>query len=296
MLVRLNDKNEQVAEVQKLLSLIGYDLIIDGHFGPKTERSVKSFQKKNGLKEDGIVGDFTYQALKASQKRNSKELKTQPASQEYTFKIIERSLSPNQYIKQIFDKKQIFLHFTAGGPNAENVISGWDMDSPTISTAYVIDRRDGSIYEAFKPEFWSYHLGIKGTKGKLDKASIGIEICNWGPITKTGDKFITYTKKELPKSEVFELSQPFRGYKYFERYTDEQLLSVEQLLEFLIIKFNIPIQKSFDNTWFDFNSDVINDCLPGIWTHVNVRQDKTDLYPDNRILEMLNRLAKKYNS
>ncbi len=181
MVAKLNDKNEYVAEIQKLLSLIGYDLIIDGQFGEKTERSIKSFQKKSGLKEDGVVGDITYEALKASQKRNSKETKIMPESHNYEFQVIERSLSVNQYIKQVFDKTQIFLHFTAGGPNAENVISGWNADEPAISTAYVIDRREGAIYEAFKPEFWSYHLGTKGTKGKLDKCSIGIEICNWGP-------------------------------------------------------------------------------------------------------------------
>ena len=51
MLLRLNDKGPQVSEVQKLLSLLGYDLEIDGHFGLRTQRSVKAFQKKAALQQ-----------------------------------------------------------------------------------------------------------------------------------------------------------------------------------------------------------------------------------------------------
>ncbi len=296
MLVKLNDKNDYVSEIQKLLSLIGYDLIIDGSFGLKTERSVKSFQKKSGLKEDGVVGDITFEALKASQKRNSKESKTVLDSHVYPIKVVERTLSTNQYIKQTFDKTQIFLHFTAGGPNAENVISGWNADEPAISTAYIVDRRDGTVFECFKPEFWSYHLGIKGTKGKLDKSSIGIEICNWGPITKKGDKFFTYVNREISEDNVFKLDTPFRGFSFYEKFTDAQIDNVENMLRFLINKFNIKVQPSFDMSWFDYKQDVIDKSLPGIWTHVNVRQDKNDLYPDPKIIEMLNRIAKEFNS
>jgi peptidoglycan hydrolase-like protein with peptidoglycan-binding domain len=33
------------------------------NFGPKTEATVKEFQRKNGLKEDGIVGPETKKKL-----------------------------------------------------------------------------------------------------------------------------------------------------------------------------------------------------------------------------------------
>lgn len=38
-------------------------LIEDGVFGSITEEAVKAFQKNNGLKEDGIVGDKTWEAI-----------------------------------------------------------------------------------------------------------------------------------------------------------------------------------------------------------------------------------------
>jgi N-acetyl-anhydromuramyl-L-alanine amidase AmpD len=296
MIIKENDKNEQVAEIQKMLSLIGYDLIINGFFCSKTERSVKSFQKKSGLPDTGIINDNTYEALKASQKRNSKEIKS--SSDEHIYEginITRRHISSNQFIKQVFDKTQIFIHHTEGGPNGDNAISRWNLDEPTISTAFVIDRRDGSIYEAFNPDYWSYHLGIKGTKGKLDKVSIGIELCNWGQLINKDGKFFNYLHKEISSDEVIEIVDKSKEIKYFEKYTEDQLKSLEDLLRILIKKFNISIQNTFDIDWFDYNKEVIDNCLPGIWSHRNVRQDKLDIYSDERLLFLLEKLALEFN-
>ena len=49
------------ADVKKLQEKLGVEAI--GKFGPKTEAAVKSWQKANGLKEDGIVGDATWSKL-----------------------------------------------------------------------------------------------------------------------------------------------------------------------------------------------------------------------------------------
>ena len=73
------------------------------------------------------------------------------------------------------------------------------------------------------------------------------------------------------------------------------MTTVEKLLEKLIEEFKIKVQPSFGDDWFEFKQDVITNITPGIWTHVNVRKDKTDSYPDKRILDMLNRLAEKYS-
>lgn len=295
-MIKLGDKGLEVTEVQKLLSMLGYDLVVDGEFGEKSARSLKAFQKKIGLEADGIAGPKTIEALKSTQKRTAKEEKSTPLSKNYGDLSINKDLQLNQkqYIKQSTKKDKLFIHFTAGGPNAENVIRGWDLDAPQVSTSYVIDGEIGQIHECFSPEFWSFHLGIKGTNGALDKTSIGIEICAWGPLTKVGDKFMNYVNREVPADQVCELSEPFRGYKYFHKFTDTQLESLEKLLDFLIVEYNIPIQSSFDMSWFDYKQEVIDNKTPGIWTHVTVRKDKTDSYPDQRLLDLLNRLAEKH--
>lgn len=297
-MAKKGDKGSEVTEVQKLLSMLGYDLVIDGDFGDKTERSLKAFQKKMGLAVDGIAGPKTIEALKAAQKRTSKEEKTPTGGKNYGSLSVETKyqLETSQYLKQNTPKDKIFIHFTAGGPNAANVIRYWNSDEPRVATAFVIDGEKGQIFECFNPDYWSFHLGVKGTNGALDKSSVGIEICAWGPLTKKGDKYYTYVNTEVPASQVYELSTPFRGFKYFQKYSDAQMEQLEKLLEFLITEYNIPVQKSFDLNWFEFNQELINKKTPGIWTHTNVRKDKSDSYPDQRLLDMLNRLAKKYNS
>lgn len=296
-MVKLGDKGTEVTEVQKLLSMLGYDLVIDGSFGDKTERSLKAFQKKMGLTVDGIAGPKTIETLKASQKRTAKEEKTDPIAKDYGTLEIDKTcqLESNQYIRQTTKKDKLFIHFTAGGPSAINVIKYWDSDETRVSTAFVIDGSTGKAYECFDPDFWSFHLGIKGTNGALDKFSVGIEICAWGPVTKKDDKYYSYKNKELPANEIYELDKPFRGYKYFHKVTDEQFKTLELLVDWLITKYNIPIQKTFDETWFDFQQSVIDNKTPGVWTHTTVRKDKTDMYPDKRLIDMLNRLGKKHN-
>ncbi len=63
-LLKRGSTGDQVAAVQRRLKQWGYyDGAIDGKFGPATEKAVKLFQKKNGLKVDGIIGDKTAAAI-----------------------------------------------------------------------------------------------------------------------------------------------------------------------------------------------------------------------------------------
>lgn len=59
-------KNADVKKLQERLIALGYDLGIygaDSHFGTKTYTAVCKFQRDNGLKVDGIVGQQTWKAL-----------------------------------------------------------------------------------------------------------------------------------------------------------------------------------------------------------------------------------------
>ena len=58
MLLKLGSSGEDVKRLQEKL---GVEAI--GKFGPKTEAAVKAWQKANGLKDDGIVGDATWNKL-----------------------------------------------------------------------------------------------------------------------------------------------------------------------------------------------------------------------------------------
>jgi putative chitinase len=58
MLLKNGSKGD---DVKKLQEKLGVEAI--GTFGPKTEAAVKAWQKTNGLKDDGIVGDATWAKL-----------------------------------------------------------------------------------------------------------------------------------------------------------------------------------------------------------------------------------------
>jgi putative chitinase len=58
MLLKNGSKGDDVKKLQEKLKLTA-----DGSFGLKTEEAVKSWQKANGLKDDGIVGDGTWSKL-----------------------------------------------------------------------------------------------------------------------------------------------------------------------------------------------------------------------------------------
>lgn len=52
-----------VLEAQKLLAYYGYQIELDGVFGPKTDAIFRSFQASKMLKSDGVCGPITYAEL-----------------------------------------------------------------------------------------------------------------------------------------------------------------------------------------------------------------------------------------
>ena len=70
--LREGAKGGEVKEVQQRLKKWGYyNGAVDGVYGAKTRQAVIAFQKKNGLKADGIVGKATYKALGMTQSYNA---------------------------------------------------------------------------------------------------------------------------------------------------------------------------------------------------------------------------------
>jgi murein L,D-transpeptidase YcbB/YkuD len=66
-IIRRGSQGELVKEVQNILGATPYD----GIFGPITEKFVMSFQRRKGLKDDGIVGPITWTEFdKIEQRRN----------------------------------------------------------------------------------------------------------------------------------------------------------------------------------------------------------------------------------
>jgi len=56
-------RKDAVLAVQQRLRDIGFDIKIDGQFGPVTESIVKEFQTRRGLTADGVIGPHSWAAL-----------------------------------------------------------------------------------------------------------------------------------------------------------------------------------------------------------------------------------------
>lgn len=220
-------------------------------------------------------------------------------------KIIQYPLNKGQFFEEEHPKSQLIIHHTAGNSNPFICIDGWNTNQDRIGTAFIIGGKpkngetkykDGDILQCFSSKFWCYHLGIGkevfskyGIKYQpLDKTSIGIEICNWGYLTKqVNGTFKNYVGGIVPIEEVIDLGKEFRGYQYYHKYTDAQLNSLKELLVYLSDKYKIS--KQYNEGMWDINQGCLNGTN-GIWTHVSCRQDKFDCFPQPNLISMLKSL------
>ena len=63
-ILKKGSTGEEVKRLQARLNELGFDLAVDGSFGPNTLAAVKEFQSRAGLEADGSVGPLTWAALK----------------------------------------------------------------------------------------------------------------------------------------------------------------------------------------------------------------------------------------
>lgn len=209
----------------------------------------------------------------------------------------------NQYVNETINKTQIFIHHTAGNSNPFLVYKDWESNVEKIATCVVVggkpkkndNFKDGEIVQGFSSKNWAYHLGLRESTFRnfnlpyksLDKISIGIELCSWGQLTYKSGKFYTYANTIVDESEMIELTKAHRGFKYYHKYTDEQIISLEKLLRYWIDLYKIP--KTYNPDIFDVTQRALKG-EPGIYTHNSVRYDKVDIYPDDRLINMLKNL------
>lgn len=75
--LKQGSNGSQVKELQTFLNSQGYNLTVDGDFGALTAQAVKSYQSKNGLTADGIVGSQTIAKINTPS-QNTNQSQTTP--------------------------------------------------------------------------------------------------------------------------------------------------------------------------------------------------------------------------
>lgn len=198
---------------------------------------------------------------------------------------IDRSLrlSPNQFVQKEADRKDlIVLHSTAGG-SVRGTFDWWQVTPERVATAYIVDR-NGVVFEVFDPKYSAFHLGLKDTQAN-DYRSIGIELVNWGPLSESqpgGFHFAwpeNYSRVKIQMDEVFgplNQTSPYRGYRYWHQFSEEQVVATAKLCKYLMNRFGIVNDvceslEALNQGW--------RNTFTGIAAHHNFRSDKFDVGP-----------------
>lgn len=207
--------------------------------------------------------------------------------------IKNKQLNKGQYHDEVQPKRIIVLHHTAGG-SAQSSINWWNETAERVATSVVIDR-NGEVLQAFPFDRWASALGIKQStfdkyklkniNVRLDQISIQIEIASWGGLTEKDGKYYAYTGKEIPKEDVQVYEKPYRGFKYYEKYTEAQIRAVEELLKDLVVKYP-QIKKDYNEDMWDVSKRALEGTW-GIWTHTSFRSDKNDCHPQPDLIKVL---------
>lgn len=302
------------AEVKQLQTFLGVK--VDGDFGNDTEAAVKKWQAENGLTANGIVDSITWAKMQPTSTDTSERFYVTNEG----LSIETHFLPKGEYKEGPTKKEFLFLHHTAGWDDPYKVISAWDRDNSTIATEFVMggqsiqgnrDEFDGRVIQAFPKGAYAWHLGKNGSQ-YMHEHSVGIEVCNFGYleeggyhkwdtvkkrkfwIEKTPGKLYTYVGTEAVVSQAVKLAEPFRGYQYWHRYSDEQIENLRQFILFIAERDSIDVRvgliqevKKHGAKGFDFNDDAYNGKIKGMWTHTNTRKDKTDMFPQQELLDML---------
>jgi len=303
MILKKGSKGKEVKALQFFLNNNGFIIAQTGpgspgneteNFGPGTETAVKKWQKANGLKDDGVVGPNTWNAMGLATTDNT-EARPRPGS----LNIKTQFLPKGEYFVGPTKKDWVFLHHTAGWDNPYNTITSWGRDTRgSIATEFVLGGPkstdnsttwDGELVQAFPTGGYGWHLGTGNNV--MHRNSVGIEVCNFGWV-KNGR---TYVNTIVDSSQIVKLSKPFRGYTDWHKYSDKQISVLKDWILFIAERDNIDVRKGLPelirskgaHEAFDFMDINFVTKNPGLWNHTNVRKDKVDMFPQQELIDML---------
>lgn len=147
-------------------------------------------------------------------------------------KMVKSTKTSGEFGKDDLDT--IVIHYTAG-PYQSSLNT---LVNPKVkASAHVLVDRDGSITQLIPFNEIAWHAGESSYGGRsgYNKYSIGIEIVNSGPLTKSGNVYRSWFGAAYNPSDVIEAIHRNQSTpKYWHVYTAEQIETVRELCAQLI--------------------------------------------------------------
>lgn len=289
---------------------------------------IKEIQKSLAIQQTGILDEFTQAAWKNYCLKENipyspivEEEPAEPITHDVTQGFLTTDaqdqpqiksvpLSKGQFLTTKEKKEWIFMHCTAGWDDPVATVKDWNTDARgAIGTQFVIggkhaqtlrDQYDGQIVECMRYQDYGWHLGIGNTL--MHRASIGIELCNLTYLNKVGSDFFMWAGKKVNPSEIIDLKKNYRGYRYFQRITNDQLHSLNFLLAKIGKDQGIDITKGLKERLkkmdkfkaFDYDPEIKAGKHKGLFCHTNVSApnrwggyEKFDLFPQTEICDLI---------
>lgn len=143
--------------------------------------------------------------------------------------------SPNQ--SGTIKPTMIVLHYTATGPSKNYSVANYFTRPAAKVSAHLVVERDGTTAQCVDFDKKAWHAGRSVWKGRANcnDFSIGIEIDNWGYLTKNqAGQYISHTGKVVDPKMVLEAKNKRGNPGYWEIYDPRQLQKVSEIIDELL--------------------------------------------------------------
>tara|TARA_R100001591_G_scaffold13110_1_gene19199 strand:+ start:170 stop:1123 length:954 start_codon:yes stop_codon:yes gene_type:complete len=260
------------------------------YFDDQLVRSIKKWQKKNGIKADGLCGPGTYRRIWTERQSNIDDHK--PEDKQYSNYIVY-----NGEFHSI-DWPKVVLWSERGGLKAKPgsyydytgrpkrptrlFVNHWDVCLSSKSCQSVLDKRgisvhflidnDGTIYQTLDMQHGAWHAGSE----RVNRASIGVEITNaYYPKYQSWYKKNGYGERPIMENVRVhgELLDPFTG------FFPAQIEALKQLWKAINGSTGIPYvtpTNQFSTTSKRYEQDAKYGKFSGFVSHYHVSKNKID--------------------
>ncbi|WP_158285705.1 N-acetylmuramoyl-L-alanine amidase [Pseudohoeflea suaedae] len=163
-----------------------------------------------------------------------------------THRLIGNDGAPVTFLKAAHSGGQIIprfvvIHYTAGG-SAEATARYFASDAARASAHFIISR-DGAVIQQVPTDSAAWHAGKSSWQGLsgLNAHSIGIELANWGKLSRSPGGYASHTGTPVPASRVVlaaHRNAPDRE-EAWERFDAPQLAAAAEVATALLTAYGL---------------------------------------------------------